>query len=179
MKICPRCGAPMDDQIMQCPNCGLEFAPQPPAEMPPQGQEPMDPLQGVPQEPVQPQQPQAPGFIPPAPPQWGANPPQGIPQQTPGFMPPPAGYPSQRKIFQWVDVCTIFGFVSSVIGCFWASVLLLPIGLVFSIIGYRGDRTRALAVAGIVIAAVGLLVKIMMILYRADILPYWFTDGIF
>ena len=151
MKICPRCGAPMEDSVLQCPNCGLEFAP--------------------PQQPVQPQQ-EAPGFVPPR---------QGMPPMPPqaGFVPPPMGHPGQRKIFQWVDVCTIFGFVSSVIGCFWASVLLLPMGLVFSIIGYRGDRTRALAVAGIVIAAVGLLVKIMMILYRADILPYWFTDGIF
>ena len=70
------------------------------------------------------------------------------------------------------------GFASSVIGYFWASLVLLPLGLVTSLIGFKGNKTRALAVAGIVVSAIGLLIKLMMILNDASWLPYWITNGI-
>ena len=45
-------------------------------------------------------------------------------------------------------------------------------------LGFKGDRARGLAVAGIVIATLGLLLKLMMVLQRLDFLPYWFTSGV-
>lgn len=83
-----------------------------------------------------------------------------------------------RKVFTWMDVSTVLGFVSSVLGYFFASVLLLPLGLAASILGFRGDRTRGLAVAGIVVSAIGILIKIMAILDELALLPHWFTNGV-
>lgn len=77
-----------------------------------------------------------------------------------------------------MDVFTVLGFVSSVVGYFFASVLLLPLGLIASVIGFRSDRNRGLAVAGIVISAIGVLIKVMVILSHAALLPDWFTNGI-
>ncbi len=165
MKQCIHCGAILPDPAQNCRNCGA--------------------VQPVPY---------------PAPPfagQTGVNPPQAgtvCPQQAPGgpAVPPvqaapqplqvPApqwrSVPQPRRSFSWADVCTVMGFTSSVIGFFWASLVLLPLGLVTSLIGFKGDKTRALAVAGIVVSVVGLLIKVMMILNDANWLPYWITNGI-
>ncbi len=56
--------------------------------------------------------------------------------------------------------------------------LLLPLGFIASIVGFRSDRNRGLAVAGIVISAIGVLMKVMLILSEAALLPDWFTNGI-
>ena len=45
-------------------------------------------------------------------------------------------------------------------------------------LGFKGDRARGLAVAGIVIATLGLLLKLMFILRQAEFLPQWFTSGV-
>ena len=47
----------------------------------------------------------------------------------------------KQKPFTQADLCTVLGFTSAVMGCFWGSVLLLPLGLVTSVLGYRRDRT--------------------------------------
>lgn len=150
MKQCPRCGLPNDPQAPACARCGQPFLLNQP--MPPQTQPPGPPVLPPP------------GFAPrPAGPRTaGSQPPFLLPQ----------------KPFTWRDILTILGFVSSVVGCFFASVLLLPVGLVSSILGFRGDRTRGLAVAGIVISAIGALIKVMLILRDAGVLPWWFTNGI-
>lgn len=143
-----------------CPNCGL---PNDPAaancarcggRMP--AQPPADP---------RPAAPYAPAFVPKAMP-----PVQPYVQQPPILL--------HKRAFTWWDVCTVLGFVSSILGFFFASVALLPLGLVTSVLGFRGDKTRGLAVAGIVISAVGLLIKLMLILNEAAFLPDWFTNGI-
>lgn len=77
-----------------------------------------------------------------------------------------------------MDIFTVLGFVSSVVGYFFASVLLLPLGLIASIVGFRSERNRGLAVAGIVISAIGALIKVMVILSESALLPEWFTNGI-
>lgn len=117
----------------------------------------------------------------PCPPQYGQTMQSMPPAQPPQWMPqaPPQPIAFRRTTpFTWADICTIFGFVSSIIGYFWGSVLLLPLGLIASIIGFRGDRTRGLAVAGIVLASIGLLIKLAFILYEAAFLPDWFTNGV-
>ena len=77
-----------------------------------------------------------------------------------------------------MDVCTVLGFVASIVGYFYTSIILLPLGLVGSIVGFRGDKTKGLAVAGIVISVIGLLIRLMVVLYENDLLPYWVTSGL-
>lgn len=115
-----------------------------------------------------------PGPQPPPQPGPPAAPPGFVPKT---FMPPPAFFRQQRP-FTWMDIFTVLGFVAGVIGYFFASVLLLPLGLAASVAGFRGDRCRGLAVAGIVISAIGVLLKLMLILQEATLLPHWFTNGI-
>ncbi len=154
MKQCIHCGANLPEDAVSCQNCGAVFS---------------ETAQAV----SQPEQPAIP-FRPAPPPFYPVSPPRvGMPlyPSLPVAIPP-------RKVFSWADVCTILGFASSVIGYFWASLVLLPLGLVTSLLGFRGNKTRALAVAGIVISAIGLLIKLMMILSDASWLPYWITNGI-
>ncbi len=116
----------------------------------------------------------------PACPRCGTVFPPPAPSGPPAFLPRSAAPlpPMPRKVFTWMDVSTVLGFVSSVLGYFFASVLLLPLGLAASILGFRGDRTRGLAVAGIVVSAIGILIKIMAILDELALLPHWFTNGV-
>lgn len=109
------------------------------------------------------------------PPEGIPAPPALAPRWVPGL---PQGHFPRQKPFSWADICTVLGFTSSVMGYFWASILLLPLGFITSLVGFRGDRTKGLAVAGIVISAIGLLLKLMAILDEASLLPYWFTNGI-
>ena len=147
--------------MSNCPNCGAEY---------------MEgaavclrcgaalPAQPPVQAPVQPAAPQYQQFQPAVPPRV--------------MLPPPAQYVRPQRPFCWRDSFTVLGFVSSVVGYFFASVLLLPLGLIASIVGFRSDRNRGLAVAGIVISAIGVLMKVMLILSDAALLPDWFTNGI-
>lgn len=160
MKQCLRCGAVFPDNAICCGNCGAAL---PAAAGPQQYQPGPAPQPGAPVPPPHPQ---------PVPP------PQMAPQpKAPQWYPALPG-PLPRRVFSWADVCTVMGFASSIIGYFWASLVLLPLGLAASVIGFRGNKTRALAVAGIVVSVIGLLIKLMMILNEADLLPYWITNGI-
>ena len=83
-----------------------------------------------------------------------------------------------RRPFTWADVATFLGFCASIVGYFGASVLFFPLAILASVLGFKGDRARGLAVAGIVIATLGLLLKLMFILRQAEFLPQWFTSGV-
>lgn len=110
--------------------------------------------------------------VPPLPPQ--AQPVQPLaPPAAPPYIPQPA-----RKPFTWADVATFLGFCSSIVGYFGASLLFFPLAILASVLGFKGDRARGLAVAGIVIATLGLLLKLMFILRQAEFLPQWFTSGV-
>lgn len=93
----------------------------------------------------------------------------------PPYIPRPQ---PERKPFSWGDVATFLGFCSSIVGYFGASVLFFPLGILASVLGFKGDRARGLAVAGIVIATLGLLLKLMVVLRQAEFLPGWFTSGV-
>lgn len=112
-----------------------------------------------------------------------AMPAQNAPPLSPvaPFAAPPAPRwrPPTPRPYSWADVLTILGFTAAITGYFWAGVLLLPLGLLASITGFRGNRCRGLAVAGVVIGAIGVVIKIMLMLDEAGLLPYWMTDGIF
>lgn len=109
--------------------------------------------------------------VPPLPPQAQPLAPAPPPYYAP--RPQPA-----RRPFTWADVATFLGFCSSIVGYFGASVLFFPLGILASVLGFKGDRARGLAVAGIVIATLGLLLKLMFILRQAEFLPGWFTSGV-
>ncbi|MBC2870966.1 zinc-ribbon domain-containing protein [Bittarella massiliensis] len=85
--------------------------------------------------------------------------------------------PAPRREYTWKDICTIVGFISSIAGLFTFWVVLCPMGLLTSCLGYRGNRTRGLAVAGIIISLLAIAIKIGFILYHLDVLPSWLTDG--
>lgn len=95
------------------------------------------------------------------------------PQQPATYYVAPA-----KKSYSWRDICTVIGFICSLVGfvTFW--LVLCPLGLIGSIIGYKGDKTRGLAVAGIIISIIAIIVKIGFILYDLDLLPPWLTSGV-
>ncbi len=109
--------------------------------------------------------------VPPLPPQAQPLAPAPPPYYAP--RPQPA-----RRPFTWADVATFLGFCASIVGYFGASLLFFPLGILASVLGFKGDRARGLAVAGIVIATLGLLLKLMFILRQAEFLPGWFTSGV-
>lgn len=148
--------------MTQCPNCGLQSPPGTPA----------CPRCGAPL-PAGPQ----PAPYAPAP---QAPPPAFVPR-VPAAMPAPPPVPilpRQARAFTWMDVCTVLGFTASVVGYFFTSLVLLPLGLVSSLLGFRGDRTRGLAVAGIVLSVIGLLIRLMVVLSDNGLLPDWITAGV-
>lgn len=117
-------------------------------------------------------------------------PPTGFVYTPPAYTPPTMPYqgipaPSippwmlkKKRMFSWSDVSTILGFCSSILGFLGASFLLFPLGLVTSVLGFRGNNTRKLAIAGIVISTLGLLIKIVLVLQDTQLLPPWLTNGI-
>ena len=111
--------------------------------------------------------------VPPMPPQV---PVPRTPSQVPVFQ--PRTPPHSQRIFTWADVATFLGFCASLVGYFGASLLFFPLGIVASVLGFKGNRAKGLAVAGIVIATLGLLLKLMVVLQQWDFLPRWFTSGV-
>lgn len=109
--------------------------------------------------------------VPPLPPQAQPLAPAPPPYYAP--RPQPA-----RRPFTWADVATFLGFCASIVGYFGASVLFFPLAILASALGFKGERARGLAVAGIVIATLGLLLKLMVVLRQAEFLPEWFTSGV-
>ncbi len=109
--------------------------------------------------------------VPPLPPQAQPLAPAPPPYYAP--RPQPA-----RRPFTWADVATFLGFCASIVGYFGASVLFFPLAILASVLGFKGERARGLAVAGIVIATLGLLLKLMVVLRQAEFLPGWFTSGV-
>ena len=97
----------------------------------------------------------------------------------PGTPVPPTMASPPYSSFTWVDVFSIVGFVAALIGLFWASVVLLPVGNICALIGFFSRKTRGLAVAALTISIIGLLIKLCVELYQAGMIPEWLTSGIF
>lgn len=101
-------------------------------------------------------------------------------------LPPPAAvhtrpvFQAPKPDFTRYDLSTIFGFVAAIVGLFQISLILEPLALVTSILGFaRGKRYRGLAVAGVVIAAIGLLLRFFWTLYNNGVIPQWVVTGTF
>lgn len=108
------------------------------------------------------------------------------PDSLPAPPPPPVivrnapVYPPPKPEFTRYDLSTIFGFVASLVGLFQITLILEPLALLTSILGFaRGKRYRGLAIAGTVIAAIGLLLRFFYTLYLNGLLPQWVITGTF
>jgi len=102
----------------------------------------------------------------------------------PPVMPPPPYQPPKpaepKKPFGFFDVLTILGFVSSLVGlwCIW--VVLEPLAVVSSLIGFlKGTRSKGLAAAGIVIAVIAFIIRLFFSLYDNNVIGRWAVEGIF
>lgn len=104
---------------------------------------------------------------------------------TPGYD--DAGLPPRNNItysrpaepFNAFDVVSLVGFILSMTGIFYMALILLPVALVASIIGFVNKRLTGLAVAGIIISIVGIVIKIIITLLDYAIIPDWVSGGIF
>ncbi len=98
-------------------------------------------------------------------------------------VPPPPVNPvvmptKSKPEFTMFDLFTIFGFVASIIGNFVIALVLEPLALAAAIAGFaRGKRNRGLAIAAIVIAAIGLLIRFFITLNDNGIIPEWMITG--
>lgn len=84
-----------------------------------------------------------------------------------------------KEPLSWADICGLVGFVSAIVGIFCCSVVLLPIGIVLSLLGFLGNRFKGLTVAGLIISLLGALIKICVVLHTSGLVPEWVTQGIF
>ncbi len=84
----------------------------------------------------------------------------------------------KKKEYTWSDICTVVGFTCSIVGLFYFWLILCPVGLIASFLGFHANRTKGLAVAGVIISFVGIIIKIGYILYQTNLLPSWLTSGV-
>ena len=115
------------------------------------------------------------------------NGPTNVPPQAPPpqYRPTPPVYYNNmnitpKKAMSAFDIMTILGFVSSIFGIFWCSIVLLPLAAILCAIGFaKGNVLKGLAIAGFVIATVGGISQLIYVLYKHDVIPSWVFDGLF
>ena len=104
------------------------------------------------------------------------------PNAAPVLPPPPPTptYIQPKPEFTKYDLFTIFGFVAGIVGCFVISLILHPLSIAASIAGFaRGKRYRGLAIAAVIIAVIGLLIRLFLTLYETGNIPHWLITGAF
>lgn len=116
------------------------------------------------------------------------NPEQPIPMGSNANMTVPPAAPAALPVYMMsakpkpplgiFDLLTILGFVCAIVGMFSISLILHPIGVLTSVIGFvQGKRFRGLALAGTVISVVGGIIYLVISLYNNGVLPEWITYG--
>ena len=143
MKHCTNCGAEMQDDVKFCPACGAAQAADASA-----GQQAQQAQYGAPQQPYYGQAPQQPYY--------------GQPQQ-PYYAPQAPVKPTSSMAI----IGLITAILSLVVGCYLGvvGIVLGAAGVVLSAIGLaKKDKYRApgIAIAGLVVACVGLLTAILI-----------------
>lgn len=148
MKNCSNCGAEMQDDVKFCPACGAAQNVEQPA-----GQQAQQPQYGAPQQPYYGQA------------QYGA------PQQQPYYGQPQQPYYAPQAPVKPTSAMAIIGLITAilslVVGCYLGVIGIVfgAVGVVLSAIGLaKKDKYRApgIAIAGLVVACVGLLISIMI-----------------
>lgn len=152
MKKCLNCGAENKNENTFCSTCGSSAF----TEITVQETEPSQPAPPVPP-------------VPPVPGQ----------QPVPPVPPPPYIRPQPlKKPFGIFDVLTILGFVSSLVGLFSIWVVLEPLAVITSVIGFfKGSRFKGLAAAGIVISVIAFIIILFQTLYDGNIIGKWAIEG--
>lgn len=140
MKNCSNCGAELQDEAKFCPACGAAQNVEQPA-----GQQAQQPQYGAPQQPYYGQA------------QYGA------PQQQPYYAPQAPVKPTSSMAI----IGLISAILSLVVGCYLGvvGIVLGAAGVILSAIGIaKKDKYRApgIAIAGLVVACVGLLTAILI-----------------
>ncbi len=148
MKNCSNCGAELQDEAKFCPACGAAQNVEQPA-----GQQAQQPQYGAPQQPYYGQA------------QYGA------PQQQPYYGQPQQPYYAPQAPVKPTSAMAIIGLITAilslVVGCYLGviGIVLGAAGVVLSAIGIaKKDKYRApgIAIAGLVVACVGLLTAILI-----------------
>lgn len=88
-------------------------------------------------------------------------------------------YVAPSEPLNFYHFVSILGFVCSMLGIFVFAVVLLPIAIIASAIGFVKKQLNGLAIAGLIISIVALVIKIFVLLDRYEVIPYWMTRGIF
>ena len=92
-------------------------------------------------------------------------------QQTTNHTKPP---------FSIFDVLTLFGFVSSIIGCICIALVFEPAALISGFLGFKkGKRYKPLAISAIIISIISFIIQLFITLYRAGLINKWFIEGVF
>lgn len=95
-------------------------------------------------------------------------------------MPVPTPIPTPKPAFSKFDLLTVLGFVAAVVGFFQVALILEPLGLICSLIGFlKGNRSKGLAVAGVIISVIALLLKLFDTLWQNGLIPEWLFAGTF
>ena len=90
------------------------------------------------------------------------------------------GLPMKKeKTWSIFDTISIAGFVLSILGIFVYAIILLPVALIASVIGLKSKILKGLSISGIIISVIAVVVKILVVLYTYDLIPYWIMQGIF
>ena len=155
MKYCKNCGTENNDENVFCFNCRCESFNQ-------------AVQSGQPGQPGQAGQPGQPAL------HKASAPMYSMPVPPPVYMVPEKSK-TPLGIF---ELLTVLGFVCPIVGMFRISMILHPIGVISSIIGFvQGKRYRGLALAGTVISVVGGIIYLVISLYHNGVLPEWITFG--
>ena len=96
----------------------------------------------------------------------------------PPMNPPVPPVIRKKPEYTIFDLLTIFGFVASIVGNFVIALILEPLALAAAIAGFaKGKRYRGLAIAAVVIAAIGLLIRFFITLNENGLIPEWLVTG--
>lgn len=86
----------------------------------------------------------------------------------------------EKKPFTFYDICTLFSFVASIMGCFCIWLIFEPSAIITALIGFKkGSRYKPLAVSAIIIAIIGFIIQLFITLYQNHIIDEWMVKGIF
>lgn len=88
---------------------------------------------------------------------------------------PTEEYSEDTQHLNWRDIAGLVGFISAIAGFFWCAAILLPVGLIGSLIGLTGKKLRSIAIAGLIIAFIGAIIWIC----GSGFLPTWMIEGVF
>ena len=103
-----------------------------------------------------------------------------IVMQTDPILPLPRSAAEIKSPLTFFDAATLFGFISSIVGCFCIWLIFEPAAMITAIIGFKkGKRYKHLAISAMIISMITFIIQLFTTLYRNNIISEWFMRGIF